>query len=104
MYFTITPVAERFSIAWTYVARDYGGMSDEQTRQFEDRITLQDIPIVESQRPELLLSNLQLDKHIDIVLLFGYALLQIGSNASVGACTIPRVRSIRVVRLPCQRK
>ncbi len=41
MYFTITPVAERFSIAWTYVARDYGGMSDEQTRQFEDMITLQ---------------------------------------------------------------
>jgi hypothetical protein len=35
MYFTITPVAERFSIAWTYVARDYGGMSDEQTRQFQ---------------------------------------------------------------------
>jgi hypothetical protein len=23
MYFTVTPVAERVSIAWTYVAKDY---------------------------------------------------------------------------------
>ena len=64
MYFTITPVSERFSIAWTYVARDYGGMSDEQTRQFEDMITLQDIPIVESQRPELLPLDLQAELHL----------------------------------------
>ncbi len=64
MYFTITPLAERFSIAWTYVARDYGDMSDEQTRQFEDMITLQDIPIVESQRPELLPLDLQAELHL----------------------------------------
>ncbi len=64
MYFTITPVSERHSIAWTYVARDYGDMSDEQTRQFEDMITLQDIPIVESQRPELLPLDLQAELHL----------------------------------------
>ncbi len=64
MYFTITPVNERHSIAWTYVARDYGDMSDEQTRQFEDMITLQDIPIVESQRPELLPLDLQAELHL----------------------------------------
>ena len=64
MYFTITPVTERHSIAWTYVARDYGDMSDEQTRQFEDMITLQDIPIVESQRPELLPLDLQAELHL----------------------------------------
>ena len=64
MYFTITPVAECFSIAWTYVARDYGDMSDEQTRQFEDMITLQDIPIVESQLPELLPLDLQAELHL----------------------------------------
>src|SRR5712692_10535649 len=46
MYFTITPVAERSSIAWTYVAKDYEDLSDDQVRQFEDMITLQDIPIV----------------------------------------------------------
>jgi phenylpropionate dioxygenase-like ring-hydroxylating dioxygenase large terminal subunit len=64
MYFTITPVAERFFIAWTYVARDYWDLSDEQTRQFEDMITLQDIPIVESQRPELLPLDLQAELHL----------------------------------------
>ncbi len=64
MYFTITPVSERFSIAWTYVARDYRDMSDEQTRQFEDMITLQDIPIVEFQRPELLPLDLQAELHL----------------------------------------
>ena len=64
MYFTITPVSERHSIAWTYVARDYGDMSDEQTRQFEDMITPQDIPIVESQRPELLPLDLQAELHL----------------------------------------
>ena len=65
MYFTVTPVAERNSIAWTYVARDYdAGISDEQVRQFEDVITLQDIPIVESQRPELLPLDLQAELHL----------------------------------------
>ena len=65
MYFTITPVAERASIAWTYVARDYdAGITDEQVRQFEDIITLQDIPIVESQRPELLPLDLQAELHL----------------------------------------
>jgi len=39
-------------------------MSDEQTRQFEDMITLQDIPIVESQRPELLPLDLQAELHL----------------------------------------
>ena len=57
MYFTVTPVAERTSIAWTYVAKDYENIPDEETRQFEDMITLQDVPIVESQRPELLPST-----------------------------------------------
>jgi hypothetical protein len=57
MYFTVTPVAERTSIAWTYVAKDYENIPDEETQQFEDMITWQDVPIVESQRPELLPST-----------------------------------------------
>ena len=64
MYFTITPVAERTSIAWTYVARDYDAIPDEQVRQFEDMITWQDVPIVESQRPELLPLDLQAELHL----------------------------------------
>ncbi len=40
----------------------------------------------------------QLDKQIEIVLSFGYA-LQAGSTASVGSCTVPRAWSIRMVRL-----
>ena len=36
MYFTVTPVAERTSIAWTYVAKDYEALDDDETRSFED--------------------------------------------------------------------
>jgi phenylpropionate dioxygenase-like ring-hydroxylating dioxygenase large terminal subunit len=64
MYFTVTPVAERISIAWTYVARDDDTLTDEQVRQFEDMITWQDVPIVESQRPELLPLDLQAELHL----------------------------------------
>ena len=64
MYFTITPVAERVSLAWMYVAMDYGDLSDEQVRQFQDDIIKQDIPIVESQHPELLPLDLQAELHL----------------------------------------
>jgi hypothetical protein len=40
--------------AWIYVAKDYENIPDEETRQFEDMITWQDVPIVESHRPALL--------------------------------------------------
>jgi phenylpropionate dioxygenase-like ring-hydroxylating dioxygenase large terminal subunit len=64
MYFTVTPVAENASIAWSYIAMDYGDQSDEQVRSFQDKITRQDIPIVESQRPELLPLDLQAELHL----------------------------------------
>lgn len=64
MYFTVTPVEEDKSVAWTYVAMDYGDQSDEQIRAFEDTITWQDIPVVESQRPELLPLDLQAELHL----------------------------------------
>jgi phenylpropionate dioxygenase-like ring-hydroxylating dioxygenase large terminal subunit len=64
MYFTVTPVSELSSIAWTYVAKDYENIPDEETQQFEDMITLQDVPIVESQRPELLPLDLQAELHL----------------------------------------
>jgi phenylpropionate dioxygenase-like ring-hydroxylating dioxygenase large terminal subunit len=64
MYFTVTPVSELSSIAWTYVAKDYENIPDEETQQFEDMITLRDVPIVESQRPELLPLDLQAELHL----------------------------------------
>lgn len=64
MYFTITPVSLRRSIAWMYVAMDYGELSDEQVRKFQDDIIKQDIPILESQRPELLPLDLQAELHL----------------------------------------
>ncbi len=64
MYFTVTPVAELSSIAWTYVAKDYENIPDEETQQFDDMITLQDVPIVESQQTELLPLDLQAELHL----------------------------------------
>jgi phenylpropionate dioxygenase-like ring-hydroxylating dioxygenase large terminal subunit len=64
MYFTITPVEECKSIAWMYVTMDYGELTDEQMRQYQDEIVKQDIPIVESQRPELLPLDLQAELHL----------------------------------------
>jgi phenylpropionate dioxygenase-like ring-hydroxylating dioxygenase large terminal subunit len=66
MIFTVTPVSETSSIAWAYVAMDYdyGEESDEQVRAFEDTVTWQDIPIVESQRPEMLPLDLQAELHL----------------------------------------
>jgi phenylpropionate dioxygenase-like ring-hydroxylating dioxygenase large terminal subunit len=64
MYFTVTPVSQENSIAWTYVGLDYGDQTDEEIRAFEDKITWQDIPVVESQRPELLPLDLQAELHL----------------------------------------
>lgn len=64
MYFTVTPVSEDASIAWSYVGLDYGEQTDEEIRAFEDKITWQDIPVVESQRPELLPLDLQMELHL----------------------------------------
>ncbi len=64
MYFTVTPVSELQSIAWTYVAMDYDDLPEDEIRKFEDMITWQDVPIVESQRPELLPLDLQAELHL----------------------------------------
>jgi phenylpropionate dioxygenase-like ring-hydroxylating dioxygenase large terminal subunit len=64
MYFTVTPVSPEVSTAWSYVGLDYGDQTDEEIRAFEDKITWQDIPVVESQRPELLPLDLQAELHL----------------------------------------
>lgn len=64
MIFTVTALTERTSLVWMYVAMDYGELSDEEIRGFQDDIIEQDIPIVESQRPELLPLDLQAELHL----------------------------------------
>jgi len=64
MYFTVSPVSELRSVAWSYVALEYDGQTDQQIREFEDLITWQDVPVVESQRPELLPLDLQAELHL----------------------------------------
>jgi phenylpropionate dioxygenase-like ring-hydroxylating dioxygenase large terminal subunit len=64
MFFAVMPVDEDLSVAHAYVAMDYSNLTDEEIRQFQDKITLQDVPIVESQRPELLPLDLQAELHL----------------------------------------
>src|ERR1700730_11324559 len=64
IFFTVTPVQEGYSQAWMYVAMDYSELPDEQVRLFQDEIIKQDIPIVESQRPELLPLDLAAELHL----------------------------------------
>ncbi len=61
----MTPVHELVSVAWLIMALNYASeTSDEQLRSFQDVVSRQDIPIVESQRPELLPLDLQAELHL----------------------------------------
>jgi phenylpropionate dioxygenase-like ring-hydroxylating dioxygenase large terminal subunit len=63
--FPITPVDENTSIAWFYMGLDRGyDLPDEEITRFHSSILAQDIPIVESQRPELLPLDLQAELHL----------------------------------------
>lgn len=65
IFFAVTPVSELESIGWMYVnMNDVQGMSDEQISGFQDTIFGQDVPVVESQRPELLPLDLQAELHL----------------------------------------
>lgn len=63
--FPITPVDENTSIAWFYMALDKGyDLPDDEITRFHSSILAQDVPIVESQRPELLPLDLQAELHL----------------------------------------
>lgn len=65
IYFAVTPVEEVECIGWMWLAMNYGyDVPEADLRGFEDRIVAQDIPIVESQRPELLPLDLQAELHL----------------------------------------
>jgi phenylpropionate dioxygenase-like ring-hydroxylating dioxygenase large terminal subunit len=65
MGYTITPVEESVSLAWAVFAMNYGfEISEESLRAFQEKVTMQDKAVVESQRPELLPLDLQEELHL----------------------------------------
>jgi phenylpropionate dioxygenase-like ring-hydroxylating dioxygenase large terminal subunit len=65
MFSTVTPVAECESRVWLIMALNYGhDVPSEDLRRFQDVVTAQDVPVVESQRPELLPLDLQTELHL----------------------------------------
>ncbi len=62
---TVTPVDEENSVAWVVIAMDYAhDVPEKELREFQDRVTAQDIRIVNSQRPEMLPLDLQSELHL----------------------------------------
>jgi phenylpropionate dioxygenase-like ring-hydroxylating dioxygenase large terminal subunit len=65
MFSTVTPVAQCESRIWLIMALNYGHeVPVEELRRFQDAVTAQDVPVVESQRPELLPLDLQAELHL----------------------------------------
>jgi phenylpropionate dioxygenase-like ring-hydroxylating dioxygenase large terminal subunit len=65
IYFVVTPIEERHSLGWMCMTMNYGyDIPEEELRTFQDTVTAQDVPIVESQRPERLPLDLQAELHL----------------------------------------
>lgn len=65
MFYTATPVETGKTVGWGIIAMNYAAeMPEEEIRAFEDHVFAQDVPIVESQRPELLPLDLQAELHL----------------------------------------
>jgi len=61
----VTPVDEVHSLAWMQMLMNHSyDVPEAELRGFQDRVTGEDIPIVESQRPELLPLDLQAELHL----------------------------------------
>jgi phenylpropionate dioxygenase-like ring-hydroxylating dioxygenase large terminal subunit len=63
--FAITPVSEFESTGWMWMNYNYAhDIPEAELRAFQDTVAAQDIPIVESQRPERLPLDLQSELHL----------------------------------------
>ncbi|MBK7893854.1 MAG: aromatic ring-hydroxylating dioxygenase subunit alpha [Anaerolineaceae bacterium] len=63
--FTISPITPSSCRAWMWMAMNYGhDVPEAEIRAFQDEVTGQDVPIVQSQRPELLPLDLQAELHL----------------------------------------
>lgn len=60
----VTPLSETCSAVTMVAAMNFGEQSEEEIRQFQLGILREDIPIVESQRPELLPLDLREELHL----------------------------------------
>ncbi|MDG6985604.1 MAG: aromatic ring-hydroxylating dioxygenase subunit alpha [Nitrososphaerota archaeon] len=65
IFASVCPVSEFESVAWFWTAMNYGHeIPDEELIAAQNQITQQDIPVVESQRPERLPLDLQAELHL----------------------------------------
>lgn len=61
----VTPIEQTHSLMWMWMVMNHSyEKPEEELRAFQDEIALQDLPIVESQRPELLPLDLQAELHL----------------------------------------
>ncbi len=60
----VTPIEEVHSLMWMWMVMTHGDGTDATLRAFQDEIAMQDLPIVQSQRPELLPLDLQSELHL----------------------------------------
>jgi phenylpropionate dioxygenase-like ring-hydroxylating dioxygenase large terminal subunit len=64
IFLVVTPVEETRSVAWLGVSRNYSSeVSNDELRTFQDEVMAQDVPMVESQRPQKLPLDLQQEFH-----------------------------------------
>ena len=65
MLFAVSPISETESRVFAVLAQNYpSDTTDEAVREWEDTITAQDIPIVESQRPVRLPLDIGAEIHV----------------------------------------
>jgi phenylpropionate dioxygenase-like ring-hydroxylating dioxygenase large terminal subunit len=65
MFLAVTPIEELHSIAWLSICRNYAlDTSNGELEAFQNHLMSQDIPMVESQRPQRLPLDLQAEFHI----------------------------------------
>ena len=65
IYFAVTPISELETAGWMWMNMNYAyEIPEEELRAFQDTVSGQDIPIVESQRPERLPLDLQAELHL----------------------------------------
>ena len=60
----VTPIEEVRSLMWMWMVMTQSDSADDTLRAFQDEIAYQDLPIVQSQRPELLPLDLQSELHL----------------------------------------
>ena len=65
IFMAVTPVERTVSKMWMIIAMNYSkDVPEKQIRDFEDKVVMQDVRVVESQRPEFLPLDLQAELHL----------------------------------------